>query len=60
MLKGDVSLVERNVILLIDAPTHTLVLISPLQLHLPLLVEPALFLLLSRRTMLKGESTMLL
>jgi hypothetical protein len=52
--------VERKVILPIDAPICAHVLISLLQLHLSQLVEPTLFLLLLGRTMLVGESTMLL
>jgi hypothetical protein len=38
-----------------DAPIHTLMLISPLQLHLPLPTEPTLFLLLPSRTTPVGE-----
>jgi hypothetical protein len=41
-----------------NAPIRALVLISPLQLHLPLPVEPTLFLLLSIRTTPVGESIM--
>jgi hypothetical protein len=45
-----------------DAPIHVLVLISllQLQLHLPLPMEPILFWLSPSKTMLVGESTMLL
>jgi hypothetical protein len=39
MVKGDITPT--------DAPIHALVLISPLQLHLPLPVQPTLFLLLA-------------
>jgi hypothetical protein len=41
-----------------DAPIHTLMLISPLQLHLALPVEPTLFLLLLSKTTPVGESIM--
>jgi hypothetical protein len=41
-------------------PICTLVLISPLQLHLPQPMEPILFRLPPSRTILMGESTMLL
>jgi hypothetical protein len=41
-----------------DAPIHAPMLISPLQLYLPLPVEPTLFLLLPSRTMPIGESIM--
>jgi hypothetical protein len=58
-LNGSSMLVERKVILPIGAPIHARALIIPLQLHLPLPVEPTLFLLLLGRTMLMGESTML-
>jgi hypothetical protein len=43
-----------------DAPIRAPVPIRLLLLHLPPLVEPTLFLLLPSRTMLMGESTMLL
>jgi hypothetical protein len=55
-----VVLVERKVILPIDAPIHAHTRIILLQLHLPLPVEPTLFLLLLGKTMHVGESTMLL
>jgi hypothetical protein len=42
----------RKVVLPIDAIIHTHALISLLQLHLPLPVEPTLFLLLPGRIML--------
>jgi hypothetical protein len=59
-LIGGVSLVERRDNLLIDAPTHFLALISQLELHTPLPVEPTPFLLPTSRTMPKGGSIMLL
>jgi hypothetical protein len=43
-----------------DAPIRSLTLISQLQLHLPLPVEPTLYLLPPSRTMPDGESTMML
>jgi hypothetical protein len=43
-----------------DAPIRAPALIRLLLLHLPLLVEPTLFLLLPSRTMFMGRSTMLL
>jgi hypothetical protein len=57
-LVGGVLFVERKVILLTDAPTHVLALISQLQLHPPLPMEPTPFLLLPSRTTLEEESTM--
>jgi hypothetical protein len=59
-LNKSAMLVERKVILPFDAPIYAHALISLLQLHLPLLVDPTLFLLLLGKTMLMGESTMLL
>jgi hypothetical protein len=53
------STMAKRGIMPTDAPTRALVLISPLQLHLPLLVEPIMFRLPPSRTMLMGESTML-
>jgi hypothetical protein len=41
-----------------DAPIHALMLISPLQLHMTLPVEPTLFLLLPSRTTPVEESIM--
>jgi hypothetical protein len=55
-----VLLVGRRVISLTDAPIRTLVLIRLLQLHLPLPMEPTLFLLLPSRTMFMGGSIVLL
>jgi hypothetical protein len=52
--------VEKRDIMPTDAPICTLVLISPLQLHLPLPVEPILFWLPPSRTILVEESIMLL
>jgi hypothetical protein len=52
--------VERRVILQTDAPTRALASIHRLQLYLPQLVEATMFLLPTSRTMLKGESIMLL
>jgi hypothetical protein len=52
--------VERRDIIPTDAPIRALVLIRLLLLHLPLPVEPTLFLLLPNKTMLMEESTMLL
>jgi hypothetical protein len=51
---------ERRDIIPTDVPICALVLIRLLLLHLPLPVEPTLFLLLPSRTMLMGESTMLM
>jgi hypothetical protein len=45
LIVGATTVVKRD-ITPTDAPIHALVLISPLQLHLPLLVEQTLFLLL--------------
>jgi hypothetical protein len=50
--------VERKDIVPADAPIHRLFQIRLLQLHLPLPMEPTLFLLLLSRTMLVRESTM--
>jgi hypothetical protein len=58
MLIVDATIVVKRNITPTDAPIHTLVLISPLQLHLPQPVEPTLFLLLPCRTMPMGESIM--
>jgi hypothetical protein len=52
--------VERRVILLTDAPTHTHASTRQLQLHLFLPREPTLFLLLPSRTTPIGESIMLM
>jgi hypothetical protein len=51
---------DRKVILLTDAPTHALVLISHIQPHQPLPVVPTLFLLPPSRTTLEEELIMLL
>jgi hypothetical protein len=59
-LNGGALLVERRVILPTDAPTHAHTPIHQLQLHLPLLMEPTLFLLLLSKTMFVGRSTELL
>jgi hypothetical protein len=42
LIIGASTVVKRD-IMPTDAPIHKLVLISPLQLHLPLPVEPILF-----------------
>jgi hypothetical protein len=60
MINGDVLLMGRRVISLTDAPSHAPMLIRLLQLHLPLPMEPILFLLLLSRTMFMGRPTMLL
>jgi hypothetical protein len=52
--------VERTDITPTDAPIRAPMLIRLLLLHLPPLVEPILFLYLPSRTMLVGDSTMLL
>jgi hypothetical protein len=52
-----IAVVNRD-ITPIDAPIHALVSISLLYLHLPLPVEPTLFLLLPSRTTPVGESIM--
>jgi hypothetical protein len=52
--------VERRDITSTDAPIRAPMLIRLLLLHLPPLVEPTLFLYLPSRTMLVGDSTMLL
>jgi hypothetical protein len=57
MIVGATNVVKRN-ITPTNAPIRALVLISPLQLHLPLPVEPTLFLLLPSRTTPMGESIM--
>jgi hypothetical protein len=54
------STVVKKDIMSTNAQISALVLISPLQLHLPLPVKPILFRLPPSRTMLVGESTMLL
>jgi hypothetical protein len=59
-LNRSAMLVKRKVILPIDAPIRAHARISLLPLHLPLPVEPTLFLLLLGKTMHVGESTMLL
>jgi hypothetical protein len=60
MLIVGATTVERRDIMPADAPIRALMQIRLLQLHLPLPVEPTLSLLLLRKTMLVGESTMLL
>jgi hypothetical protein len=52
--------VERRDSMPTDAPICAPALIRLLLLHLPLLVEPTLFLLLPSKTMLVVESTMLM
>jgi hypothetical protein len=52
-LIGGATPMERWVIMLTDAPTHALALVSHLQPHQLLLVVPALFLLPSSRTTLE-------
>jgi hypothetical protein len=59
-LDGSAMLVERKVILPINAPICVHARISPLPLHLPLPMEPTLFLLMLGKTILVGQSTMLL
>jgi hypothetical protein len=59
-MNGDALPVERRVISLTDAPTHPHAPTYQLLLHLPLPVEPTMFLLLPSRTMFMGRSTMLL
>jgi hypothetical protein len=59
-LNRSAMLVEKKVIMPIDAPIRVHVLINPLQLYLPLPMEPTLFSLLLGRTMLMGQLTMLL
>jgi hypothetical protein len=54
------SIVVKRDIMPTDAPIHALVLTIPLQLHLPLPMEPILFRLLPSRIILMGGSTMLL
>jgi hypothetical protein len=58
LIVGASTVVKRD-ITPIDAPIHALVPIRPLQLHLPLPMEPILFWLPPCRTMFVGESTML-
>jgi hypothetical protein len=53
-------LVDKEVTMTTIAPICVPALLKKLRLHLHLLVEPTLFLLLLRITMLMGESTMLL
>jgi hypothetical protein len=60
MLMVGATIVERRDITPTDVPIRAPVLIKLLLLHLPLLVEPTLFLLLPSRIMLVVESTMLL
>jgi hypothetical protein len=55
LIVGATTVVKRD-ITPTDALIHALMLISPLQLHLPLPVEPTLFLLLPSRTKPVGES----
>jgi hypothetical protein len=57
MIVGATTVVKKD-ITPTDAPIHALVLISPLQLHLPLPEVPTLFLLLPIRTTPVGESIM--
>jgi hypothetical protein len=57
LIVGATTVVKRD-ITLPDDPIHALVLISSLELHLPLLVEPTLFLLLPSRTTPVGEAIM--
>jgi hypothetical protein len=57
LIVGATNMVKRD-ITPTDAPIRELMLISPLQLHLSLPVEPTLFLLLPSRTMPMGESIM--
>jgi hypothetical protein len=59
LIVGASTVVKRDIIPT-DAPIRALVLINPLQLHLPLPVEPIRFQLPPSRTMLVGESTMLM
>jgi hypothetical protein len=59
-LNGSAMPVLRKVILPTNASIHALALLRQLHLHLPLPVEPYLFLLLLGKIMLVGESTMLL
>jgi hypothetical protein len=59
-LIASAMLVEKEVTMQTNALIHALTLFRQLHLHLPLLVEPTLFLLLPSRTMPEGESTMLL
>jgi hypothetical protein len=59
LIGGASTMVKRD-IMPTDAPIRSLVLISLLQLHLLLPVEPILFRLPLSRTMFMGESTMLL
>jgi hypothetical protein len=49
MIVGATTVVKRD-ITPTNAPIHALMLINPLQLHLPLSMEPTLFLLLLSRT----------
>jgi hypothetical protein len=58
-LNGSAMLVEKEVTIPTIAPIHVLALLRQLHLHLPLPVESILFLLLSNKTMLVGESTTL-
>jgi hypothetical protein len=57
LIVGATTVVKRD-ITPTDAPIRALMLISPLQLHLPLPVEPTLFMLLPSRTTPVGESIM--
>jgi hypothetical protein len=57
LIVGATTVVKRD-IMPINALIRTLVLISPLQVHLPIPMEPTLFLLLPSRTTLMGESIM--
>jgi hypothetical protein len=54
------SIVEKMDIMPTDALIRALALISQLHLHLPLPMEPTLFLLPPSKSMPEGESTMLL
>jgi hypothetical protein len=56
----DATTVERRDIMPADAPICAPMLIRLLLLHLTLPMEPTLFLLLPSKTILMGESTMLL
>jgi hypothetical protein len=59
-VNGSAMLVGKEVTLLTNAPIQALALLKQLYLPLHLPMEPTLFLLLPRGTMLMGESTMLL
>jgi hypothetical protein len=59
-LNGSVMLVEKVVTMPTSAPIRAAALLRQLHLHLLQLMESTLFLLLPSKTMLTGESTMLL